>query len=201
MADAEGLLVVAGVPGTGKTILGSWLARVLGLRFTTLSWLVLEHGAWRGYDPERRSFIVDMDRLCAYMPRVGAVVETHWVQGVVGCGVKPSAIVLLRCNPLILLRRLMLRGWPPRKVAENVEAEMLGVVAAEALQAAESTGAMLVEVDTSHDPDPAGVAAHIARLLDRGVEGRGCCIDWLELLGDEGMEELLSKLSQLRAET
>lgn len=194
----RGLLVVAGVPGTGKTVLGSWLARVLGLKFASISWLALEHGAWKGYDVERRSFILDMDRLCRHMPREGFVIETHWLRGIIECGVKPEVIVLLRCNPIVLLRRLKRRGWPPRKVAENVEAEMLGVVAVEALQAAESTGAALVEVDTSSDPDPVDVAEHIGKLLLEGKGDSRCCIDWLTLLSEDEVAALLSELSRLR---
>ena len=195
----RGPLVVAGVPGTGKTILGTWLARVLGLRFTSISWLVLEYGAWRGYDVERRSFVVDMDRLCRHIPREGFVIETHWLQGIVECGVNPEAIILLRCNPLALLKRLRRRGWPPRKVAENVEAELLGVIVTEALQAAESAGAMLVEVDTSSNPDPVGVAERVGKLLAEELRELKCCIDWLTLLSENELDALFSELSRLQA--
>jgi len=185
------LVVVAGVPGTGKTSVGSRLARLLGLGFTTLSWLVLEHGAWRGYDRERRSFVVDVERLCEVLPRRG-VFETHWLGVLAECSVRPDAVVVTRCHPLVLLRRLQRRGWPLRKVAENVEAELVGVVASEALGFAEQGLAGLVlEVDTSS----IGVEEAVRRIVEGLRRGGGsCCIDWLEVLGEDRLLSLLSSV-------
>lgn len=60
-----------------------------------------------------------------------------------------DAIVLLRCDPLVLVERLRARGWSEAKVRENVEAEALDVLAAEVMDAAEATGARAVEVDVT----------------------------------------------------
>ena len=141
------LVVLVGVPGTGKTSLGVRVARLLGLGFSTLSWLVLEHGAWSRYDRERRSFVVDVPKLCPWLPRSG-VFETHWLGVLWECGVNPDAVVVTRCRPDVLIHRLRRRGWPARKVVENVEAELVGIIVDEALEAARR-GVRVFEVDTS----------------------------------------------------
>jgi adenylate kinase len=42
-------------------------------------------------------------------------------------------IVVLRLNPMELAQRLLSRGWPTKKVVENVEAELVGVCTNNAL--------------------------------------------------------------------
>ncbi len=156
-----GLIVVAGVPGTGKSIIGSRLACSTGYRFTTVSWLALEHGVWNGYDVLRRSFVLNGDALCRLLEGLKGrwIVETHWLGFLAECrGVEVERVVVTRCRPSVLWRRLRRRSWPLRKVVENVEAEFLGVVAYEALELFDE---LVEEVETS------------------GLGKRGkCCIDW-----------------------
>ncbi|MET1101264.1 MAG: AAA family ATPase [Pyrodictiaceae archaeon] len=183
------LIVVAGVPGTGKSLLGSRLARRLGCRFTTVSWIVLEKGLWRAYDPLRRSFIIDEEGLRREIKRVieggCMILETHWLEPLKEVTTTIGKIIVTRTRPTVLLRRLKRRGWPPRKIAENVEAEMLGIIA---LEAARLLPERVWEVDTTSSPEES---------LEKAMEGLAarearCCIDWLSILGEEEIEELLN---------
>ncbi len=182
------LIIVAGVPGTGKTVIGSWLARRLGCTFTTLSWLVLENGLWSSYDVRRRSFIIDYDRLVEHLRNSVSsvdctVVETHWVEPFIEAGLKVDYILLTRCHPLKLYERLLRRDWPLRKIVENVEAELVGVIVSEVSTLDVPVG----EVDTS------GVSVEEARRVAYElVNGRvqRCCIDWVSMLSPREVEEL-----------
>ena len=194
------VVVVAGVPGSGKTSLASRLARLAGRPFTTMSWLVLERGLWVGYDAERRSFVIDEERLCRELGGLtrgepGIVFETHWPQPVVECSeARIEAIVLTRCRPDVLLERLRRRGWPERKVLENVEAELLGVLAADAREAAEAAGAPLLEIDTTA-VTPWEAARRVLEALQRGRTW-GCCIDWLSEMPPDRLERILTLLGR-----
>jgi len=151
----SGIVVVAGVPGAGKTALGRLLARAWGVPFLRLSTLAVEYGAWSRYDPDRRSFVIDVGGVCGvlrgYLERLGGfVLETHWPGVLAVCGLSDfvRGVVAVRCRPSVLVARLRRRGWGCRKVVENVEAEALGVVAGEAYELALRSGAWFYEVDT-----------------------------------------------------
>lgn len=173
----HGIIVVAGVPGAGKTTLGRLLARAWGLAFLRLSSLVLEHGAWSRYDAARRSFVVDSKAVCGalrdYVERLGGfVLETHWPGVVEECGLSGvvRGVVAVRCGPRALLARLRRRGWRCSKVVENAEAEALGIVAREAYELARSSGAWFYEAITCTE----------------GCEGlcyefrEGCCVEFVD---------------------
>jgi len=179
------VVLVAGVPGTGKSTLARWLARRLNGLHLNLTRLVLEKGLWINYDKDRRSFVIDYERLLETMRSLFAderpiIFDTHWVEVVRDANIKPRRIIVLRTNPLVLAERLMLRGWPQRKIVENVEAELLGVVSREAI---ECFGEDLVyEIDTSR----IGVkeAVELAyKAVEKGLSS--CCIDWLAELDEK----------------
>ena len=180
---------MAGVPGTGKTMVGSKLAKRLGCRFTTLSWLVLEKGLWISYDRGRRSFIVDYSRLVdllkAFFSMKDCIVfETHWLEPFSEIDKLVQKVLLLRCHPIVLYKRLSRRGWPRRKIAENVEAELVGVVASEAL---EYFSDRVVELDTTRLSVYEAVEGAL-RLLSSHSR---CCIDWLEKIEEKELQELI----------
>lgn len=179
------VVIVAGVPGTGKSTLARWLARRLNGLHLNLTRLVLEKGLWLSYDKDRRSFVIDYERLLETIRRlfVGGrtiIFDTHWVEVVKDANIRPRRVIVLRANPLALAERLSLRGWPQRKIVENVEAELLGVVSREAV---ECFGEDLVyEIDTSR----ASVREAVELAYKAVVEGlSSCCIDWLAKLSEE----------------
>jgi adenylate kinase len=136
---------LSGVPGTGKTAIADALAS--RIRVIHLGALARDAGLLGERDEERSgAFVVDLDALAGALeraaPRRGdsALVEGHYAHEL-----DPDAVVLLRCDPTVLLRRLAERGWSEAKVRENVEAEALDVLAAEVLDA----GVPAREVDTT----------------------------------------------------
>ncbi len=88
-----------------------------------------------------------------------------------------------------MLERLKRRGWPWRKVVENVEAELVGVIAFEAQSLFPDR---VVEIDTSSG----GVEHALKEALKsvRGVRRRRCCLDWLSVLSDEEVSTLIRLL-------
>ena len=91
-----------------------------------------------------------------------------------------DAIILIRCHPDILRKRLSERDYPQSKVDENVECELIGVVAAECLDTP------CLELDSA-----IGMEAMIARaerwITDGFKPGRpNEGIDWIgQIHGDD----------------
>ncbi|HUR68600.1 MAG TPA: adenylate kinase family protein [Candidatus Thermoplasmatota archaeon] len=137
-------LALTGVPGTGKTTLAESLGRTC--RIIHLNELAKEAGLLSEMDEKRGSYLVDMDDLSDALnaklegERGPVVVEGHFAHEM-----DVDSIVLLRCDPLVLLDRLRARGWAEDKVRENVEAEALDVLAQEVLD----VGLPAVELDVS----------------------------------------------------
>ena len=128
-------LALTGVPGTGKTTIAAALAQ-RGVPVVDLNEFARATGLLGPMDERRGSYIVDTRKLAKRLRAalVGlddpcVVVEGHFAHEM-----DVDAIVLLRCDPLVLLERLRARGWNEEKVRENVEAEALDVLAAEVLE-------------------------------------------------------------------
>ncbi len=185
------MIVVVGVPGVGKTLLGVKIAKKLERSFTTISWIVLEKGLWRSYDWETRSFVVDENRLAEELRRYyKSVVETHWLKPFYTVGDMVEQIVFVRCNPLVLLKRLLRREWPLEKIKENVEAELLGVLVEEVLGMESRYNIPVVEVVGE---------GSLEELVREVLSGRRkCCIDWISVLGEDEQDKLFSTLLSLQ---
>jgi adenylate kinase len=85
-----------------------------------------------------------------------------------------SKVAVLRCEPGVLRGRLAERGYPPRKLVDNVEAELIGLVSSEAYEA--FGGTRTFEIDTTHST-PAQ-AAQVAIGILRGTRAAPPRIDW-----------------------
>jgi adenylate kinase len=88
-------------------------------------------------------------------------------------------MVVLRCEPMVLKRRLSQRGYSFEKTIQNVEAELIGVIASDATSAFGKGKTM--EFDTS-----ASSAAESAKAIARMVQEQkptGTRIDWMPSYG------------------
>ncbi|MEM3948357.1 MAG: nucleotide kinase, partial [Zestosphaera sp.] len=97
-----------------------------------------------------------------------------------------------RLNPALLYRKLVERGWVKSKVLENVEAELLGVCARNALE--EHPESKVCEIDVS-DRNLDEVVGEVVGILNGS---RAChpAIDWLsQELPDDLLAELLKRES------
>uniref|UniRef100_A0A7S2SS55 Adenylate kinase isoenzyme 6 homolog n=1 Tax=Rhizochromulina marina TaxID=1034831 RepID=A0A7S2SS55_9STRA len=127
-------VLVTGTPGTGKTATASLIAEKTELQHLEVSELVKREECHEGWDEDRKSHIIDEDKLLdamePLMEQGGQVVDFH------GCDLFPERwfdlILVLRCNNTSLFDRLSERGYSATKVSENVECEIMQVILEEA---------------------------------------------------------------------
>ncbi len=84
-------------------------------------------------------------------------------------------VVLLRCRPDVLRKRLERRGVRGRALLENVESEAVDVI----LQEAVGLGRRIWELDTTH-LGPAEVAARVRSIIDGRRKPAFGRVDWLK---------------------
>ncbi|NHN58976.1 adenylate kinase family protein [Halorussus rarus] len=190
-------VAVTGTPGTGKTSAVEVLAADkefadFDLEVVHLNDLIREEGLWDERDEERDSLVADLDAVADRLAnRNDVLVESHLAHHL-----DADRVVVLRCHPEELERRLTERGESEskaeenaesaklpralaRKARENAESEALDVVLSEAVS--EHGVESVYEVETT-DRDPEAVAAEIAAVVAGDREPSAGTVDYLEYL-------------------
>jgi len=166
-------VAVTGTPGTGKTTATERLDTALDL--VHLNAVIEAEGLTAGTDEERGSWIADLDAVAEWLDgRNDVVVESHLAH----C-FDADRVVVLRCRPDVLERRLLDRGETAAKARENAEAEALDVVLAEAVE--EHGESSVYEIDTTDD-DPDAVANEIEAVLDGDREPSAGTVSFIDYL-------------------
>jgi adenylate kinase len=162
------MIAVTGTPGTGKT---SACALLKGVTVVDLRKLAEEHAEEFTFDKERGSIEIDPPVLKKLIPRVKGTVV---IEGHVSHLMDPDMIIVLRCSPKVLKKRLAKRRWKKEKIVENLEAEAVDVVLIEALDSCDK----VFEIDTT-SMKPKQVAEAISSIIS-GEKGkyRPGNIDW-----------------------
>jgi len=133
-------VALTGTPGTGKSTIADMIDA--GFRVVHVNELIKD-GYDRGIDEERGGcLIADLPKLAKYVRGLNGdvILEGHTAHLL-----PVDAIIVLRASPAALRKRLAGRGWSDAKVRENVEAEALDVILAEAVGA----GKKVYEIDTT----------------------------------------------------
>ncbi len=167
------LIALTGTPGTGKSTVAAELAlrchQVISVN-DTIGPYILEH------DEEQDTNIIDTERWRAEFPGHDGIVEGH-----LSHLLRADRIIVLRCRPDVLKKRLEMRGYHPEKVAENVEAEMLDVVLVESLE--DHTPEKIYEIDATV-MSVSELADWIGLILTGKAEPGHGKVDWLEVCAD-----------------
>lgn len=163
-------VAVTGTPGAGKTTVARRLAEELGYEYFDATERVNE-GASAGYDKDRGVPVADIEALREEVPK-DTVIDGH-----ISHRLSPDYVVVLRCAPDVLRRRLEERGWPKKKTDENVNSEALDVVLAEALE----SDAPVFEYNTT-DATPDETVRRLLQAIEDREERHGI-VDWSAHIG------------------
>lgn len=130
-AGAGARVALTGTPGVGKTTLGALAARD--------GWTVVDVKAWAkaegcvvDFDEQDQAAVIDVEELSRRMPPAGR--GRLLFEGHLSHLLPVDVAWVVRCDPDVLRPRLVARGYPPSKVAENLEAEALDLILQEALE-------------------------------------------------------------------
>lgn len=166
-------VAVTGTPGTGKTTATERLDTDLDV--VHLNEVVRAEGLYDEVDEERDSVIADIK---AVEERLGdrddLVVDSHLAHHL-----DVDRVVVLRCHPEEVERRLRERGESAAKAAENAESEALDVILTEAVEG-HGTDAVY-EIDTT-DRDPNEAAAEIEAVLAGEREPSAGTVSFIDYL-------------------
>lgn len=122
-------VAITGTPGVGKTSVVEELKK--HYEVIHLSDLVDKFAI--GYDGERDSKIVDEDAMNEYIKSMEEK-DILIVEGHLSHLMDVDAVVVLRCHPEELKKRLAKKGWSEKKMRENLEAEALDIILERALE-------------------------------------------------------------------
>ncbi|MEF8779876.1 MAG: adenylate kinase family protein [Haloferacaceae archaeon] len=165
-------VAVTGTPGTGKTTATELLVEPTNV--VHLNELVREEGLWTERDETRDSLVVDLPAVRDRLGDWEGIVESH-----VAHHLEADRVVVLRCRPDVLERRLLDRGESPETALENRESEALDVILSEAVERHGREN--VYEVDTT-DRSSQRVAGEIAAVVAGDREPSAGTVDYLEYL-------------------
>jgi len=180
-----GMLVVTGTPGTGKTAIARSLARQIHANYLSLTGLVKDERLYTMFDRQRQTRVVDVRRTRKWLRESQQRAKTVTVLDTHVSDVAPREsvwkVIVLRCHPRVLEKRLRRRGWKGVKVRENVLAEILDSCY---IVASEYYGSERVfQIDTSRTPFRNSVKECKVLLGERRPVG--CTVDWIAALDHE----------------
>jgi len=96
-------LLITGVPGTGKTLIGKKLAEILNLTYINVGEFAKENF---NFPILKDEIIIDENELEKKLKELdNIIIDSH-------IPFKADKAVILRCNPSILLERLRQRRYP-----------------------------------------------------------------------------------------
>lgn len=148
-------VAITGTPGTGKTSATELLDTDLDVLH--LNDIIERKGLYTERDTERDSLVVDLESLREYVGDREGVIESHLAHHL-----PVGRVVVLRCEPDELERRLLERGESEAKAEENAESEALDLILSEAVT--EHGLEKMYEIDTT-ERAPEEVAREIERVI------------------------------------
>jgi adenylate kinase len=174
LPEPPAYLGLTGTPGTGKKTLAPLVAARLGIQCHGLNDLATAYGLARRAAGGVEVDAPQLGRRIAASVRRPCLLYGHLLPDALGRKDVPR-VVVLRCEPKALKLRLEKRGYSESKVAENVEAELIGLVCERAVEAFGSE--RVVEYDTT-DRAPTTAADEVSSLF-RQRDTSPPSIDWL----------------------
>lgn len=187
------LVIISGTPGTGKTSVSNKISEMINANVITLNELAISEGLIHDFDKKRDTNIVDIDKLVSHVLKLIeelkkkgiklVIIESHFSD------IVPNNIInhafVLRCEPDVLRDRIEKRGYGKEKIAENIQAEILGNCANYLIK--KKLEIPLLEIDTTKLEVEAVSSIIIDIIQDnRNMEkyqvGK---VDWLEKLFQE----------------
>ncbi|GAA0505443.1 adenylate kinase [Halorubrum aquaticum] len=172
-ADDPDRVAVTGTPGTGKSTATALLEAEYDV--VHLNDRIKEREElWTERDDERDTLVADLDAVADHLGDWTGVLDSHLAHHF-----DIDRVVVLRCHPETVERRLRERGESEATAAENAESEALDVILSEAVAAHGMEN--VYEVDTT-DREPEAVADAVREAIEGAVEPSAGTVDFTDYL-------------------
>ena len=188
------IILITGIPGVGKSTISSLLKDKLGATHIDISQLVKKNRLYEKIDEKRQSIILDEKKLRRKMlDIVENNPNTLIIDGHSGFyALNPDEIThvfVLRRAPWELVNVLSMRGWPFLKIKENIEAEIIDVSLAEALEIYDTS--KICEINTT-GKSPITIVEMILEVLHHNKICNYGNIDWISFTETQELIEELN---------
>ncbi|KAJ1817892.1 factor activating pos9 [Coemansia sp. RSA 2675] len=146
-------ILITGTPGTGKTTAAGMVADAAGLELVTVGDLIKQRNLHDGYNEEFDTYWLNEDKVVDEMEEMmaggGMCIDFHT------CGFFPERwfdlVVVLRAGTQQVYDRLKSRGYKQNKIEENLDCEIMQVVADEARESYKAEIIMELTSNTIED--------------------------------------------------
>jgi adenylate kinase len=152
-------VAITGTPGCGKTTVAKILAKKIHFRHLNINRLIKSKKLYSGFDKKRKAYIADVSKIKRFLKTVegNVILDSH-----LSHMLNPDVVFVLRCRPDVLVKRMKKRKWCQRKINENMEAEMIGLILWEAKKSCKK----VFEIDTTKKT-PSQAARKIESLIKK----------------------------------
>ncbi len=174
-------VALSGTPGTGKTSVATVLKNQ-GYSIVHLHTFAKENHCIAGVDKKRNSQLIEMVKLDKAIQKNFPSDALVFFDGHIAHLLKTmEKVILLRCHPTKLEKRLLKKKWSAKKRRENIDAEILDVILCEAVERYPSED--IFEIDTTKRTANE-TAAVIGRIVNKNFQSTRTYgigqIDWSE---------------------
>ncbi|TFF86011.1 MAG: hypothetical protein EU518_00110 [Promethearchaeota archaeon] len=128
------IIIITGTPGCGKTTITQEISQLEKSEYISLNELVVSKRFYEKYDKKRDTYIADFDKMIPYIIKVIEqakkkklkyfFIEGHFADIIPKKFI--DLVIILRCHPDVLRKRLEKRDYKESKIRENLQAEILG---------------------------------------------------------------------------
>ncbi|MEK6812504.1 MAG: adenylate kinase family protein [Nanoarchaeota archaeon] len=125
------VILVSGTPGTGKTVVAKFLAKILPATYIDINSLIKKQKIYSSYDKKLKTYLVDVEQLIPVLRKVikknnrSFVIDGHLSHYFPKT--YATFCIVTKCAIPVLQKRLRQRGYSKKKIAENVQAELFDV--------------------------------------------------------------------------
>jgi adenylate kinase len=179
------VILVTGTPCVGKTTVAKQLTTELDALYINLTDLANKHNLTIGEDKQRKTMIIDEEKI---RRKIGETIDTTEKHTVIVDGHYAAAVVpknyvtrifVLRRNPVELRKFMEKRGFSKTKLWENLTSEILDVCLVEALR--EHKKEKVCELDVTGKTTEK-ISREIIAIINKRKKCLTGYIDWLGML-------------------
>ncbi|MHA1680932.1 MAG: adenylate kinase family protein [Promethearchaeota archaeon] len=180
------IVIISGTPCTGKTSLSLLFGEEMGASLIPLGEFVKEKKIFDSWDDADQSYVIDEERARdALLSHIERLQENESITMLVIEGLFSDVIadhadlrIVLRVHPTVLEKRLKARGYPEKKIFDNLQSEVLGTCSK---HMKDEVGNEFLDIDTT-SMSPREVFDAIRKVLDSTLDAskfKPGLVDWI----------------------